>query len=360
VASPQLEAALVRRLRNNAVRLPPYPAVVARLKKLATAPNVDLTQLATVLSSDPALAGVVIANASQVEGPVTTLAAALARLDVKELTGIVLAADLGRAAVLGGPLSPLRRDAWRCALLSARIAQELAPARGISPDEAHLAGLLHNFGAMVVIATLEDIAAEQPLPPLPQAAWSALVDKLQVEFGLLTAIRWGLPRSLIEVIEHHGDPSTPLEYLIDLVDEIIATLDRVPAAGVTALLGIDELTPVECARIAIVITQVVKQMASFAPLSTRHVPVIIPPIDGEDTWPIDLGIQIRQGTYRACALSPSAIMFTGPAPGSGVRNSIIHQGAMTHGYFALVGDLTGALNLNNTLAPPCDGAGVPC
>ena len=53
-------------------------------------------------------------------------------------------------------------------------------------------------------------------------------------------------------------------------------------------------------------------------------------------------------------------MFTGPAPGSGVRNSIIHQGAMTHGYFALLGDLAGALNLNNTLAPPCDGAGVPC
>jgi len=53
-------------------------------------------------------------------------------------------------------------------------------------------------------------------------------------------------------------------------------------------------------------------------------------------------------------------MFTGPAPGSGVRNSIIHEGAMTHGYFDLVGDLTGAVNLNNTLAPPCNGGSVPC
>jgi hypothetical protein len=53
-------------------------------------------------------------------------------------------------------------------------------------------------------------------------------------------------------------------------------------------------------------------------------------------------------------------MFTGPAPGSGVRNSIIHQGALTHGYFALLGDLTGAVNSNNTLAPPCDGTTVPC
>ena len=30
------------------------------------------------------------------------------------------------------------------------------------------------------------------------------------------------------------------------------------------------------------------------------------------------------------------------------------------GYFDMAGDLTGALNANNTLAPPCDGVGVPC
>ncbi len=53
-------------------------------------------------------------------------------------------------------------------------------------------------------------------------------------------------------------------------------------------------------------------------------------------------------------------MFTGPAPGSGVRNSIIHEGALTGGYFDMAGDLTGALNAGNTLAPPCDGVAVPC
>jgi hypothetical protein len=51
-------------------------------------------------------------------------------------------------------------------------------------------------------------------------------------------------------------------------------------------------------------------------------------------------------------------MFTGPAPGSGVRNSIIHQGALTGGYFAKLGP--GALDTSNTLAPACNGATVPC
>jgi hypothetical protein len=53
-------------------------------------------------------------------------------------------------------------------------------------------------------------------------------------------------------------------------------------------------------------------------------------------------------------------MFTGPAPGSGVRNSIIHQGALTGGYYAKLGDPAGSVDSNNTLAPQCDGAGLPC
>ena len=53
-------------------------------------------------------------------------------------------------------------------------------------------------------------------------------------------------------------------------------------------------------------------------------------------------------------------MFTGPAPGSGVRNSIIHQGALTHDYFAKLNDLAGLVDVNNTLAPHCDGVTLPC
>jgi hypothetical protein len=43
-----------------------------------------------------------------------------------------------------------------------------------------------------------------------------------------------------------------------------------------------------------------------------------------------------------------------------VRNSIIHQGELTHGWFDIVGELGEALDQNNTLAPPCDGVAVAC
>lgn len=315
MGSPQLEAALVGRLRKNAVRIPPYPAVATRLKKLASSNHVSLGQLSIVLSSDPALAGMVIAratSASYASSPISTLTGAIQRLGIEELIGLAMAADLGRAAVAPGPLSPLRRDAWRCALLSARLAQELAPARGLDPDQAHLAGLLHDFGAVVVIATLEDIAREMPLPPLPPPAWDALIGKLHVEFGLITAVRWGLPEWLVDVIEHHHDATSPMGRLIHQVDQIIAALDAAPAEGLTSLMRVSELTPDERARIGAVLPQVVEQMASFAPPTTQFVPHVLPAIEGETAWPVDVVIDTKTGRYKATAMSPSSITFQGP------------------------------------------------
>lgn len=47
-------------------------------------------------------------------------------------------------------------------------------------------------------------------------------------------------------------------------------------------------------------------------------------------------------------------MWTGPAVNSGIRNSIIHQGNLTHGYYAKLGNAAGAIDQNNTLKPGCD------
>jgi hypothetical protein len=51
------------------------------------------------------------------------------------------------------------------------------------------------------------------------------------------------------------------------------------------------------------------------------------------------------------------VLFTAPAPGSGVRNSVIHQGTFTKFFYRVTG--TGAVDENNTLAPPCSNV-IPC
>ena len=68
-------------------------------------------------------------------------------------------------------------------------------------------------------------------------------------------------------------------------------------------------------------------------------------IDGKD-FP-----GISNVTCDGCDLTHmvTGALFTAPAPGSGVRNSRIHQGTTTNTYYAIVGP--GAINENNTLVP---------
>ena len=68
-------------------------------------------------------------------------------------------------------------------------------------------------------------------------------------------------------------------------------------------------------------------------------------IDGKD-FP-----GISNVTCDGCDLTHLVMgaLFTAPAPGSGVRNSRIHQGTTTNAYYEIVG--SGAINENNTLAP---------
>jgi|tagenome__1003787_1003787.scaffolds.fasta_scaffold20985563_3 hypothetical protein len=68
-------------------------------------------------------------------------------------------------------------------------------------------------------------------------------------------------------------------------------------------------------------------------------------IDGKD-FP-----GISNVTCDGCDLTHMVMgaLFTAPAPGSGVRNSRIHQGTTTNAYYEIVG--SGAINDNNTLVP---------
>ena len=313
MSTTQLEAALVDRLRRHAVWVPQFPPVAARLRELATA-GVDPTELATVVEADPGLAARVIARAAADRpkvGGVMTLVAAITHLGIDELIGLAMSTELGRVAVGSGPLSALRRDAWRCALLSARIAQELAPARGVAPGQAYVAGLLHDFGAIVVIATLEDIARRGFLPALAETTWNALIGRMRVAFGLIAAVRWRLPASLVDVIQHHDAPTTPLARLIHLADLQVDALDHPPGGTPRAL---RDITDDECARICAAIPQVVEQMASLAPPSTQFLPVVVSAVDGEQAWPAAFDVQLRCGRFRATALTPSSVTFTCTQP----------------------------------------------
>ena len=139
---------------------------------------------------------------------------------------------------------------------TARVGQELASRRRITPGEAYLAGLLHDFGSIAVLSSVEELSKEVTLPTLPELEWRALVDKLRLSFGASIAARWKLPDVIASVIAC-GNSTTPLVDHVALVDRVVAQLD----AGGLADAG--ELSLDERAAIEAALPEIVAQMALY-------------------------------------------------------------------------------------------------
>lgn len=315
-----LSSKLVEQLRTTEIRIPPYPAVALSLDKLSRDPKSSVTDVVQIVATDAALAATVLRHATSASlkssGPVT-LEAAIKKLGLDELTRVVIATSVGVAATAPGPLALLRRDQWRRSLLAAMFCRELATRRGVAPDQAFLAGLLHDFGAVVVVACLESLGINR-LPVLSEATWRRLIEDLHVEFGMVVVTRWQLPDAISQVIAHHHAPHnsarayTPLVQLVSVVDQIIAVLDRGPGGSIAALLEVPGLEQDERYRIGALMPKVAEQMAKFETPPQREVASSIAPSDSpvEDGWPVDFVIASKNFTeYRAVALTPSTFAF---------------------------------------------------
>lgn len=318
---PDLAAQLVEQLRSSEIRVPPYPAVASSLDRLSRDARTTMSDVAQLVATDAALAATVLRHASTASrgAAPATLEAAIWKLGVEELTRVVLASSVGAAATAPGPLGVLRRDTWRRSLLSAMFCKELAGRRGVAPEQAFLAGLLHDFGAVIVLACLESLGVAR-LPVMPEAAWRKLVEDLHVEFGMVVVARWHLPEPIAEVIASHHTPQTcmrvyrPLVQLVAIVDQIIAILDR-PDGGIAALTEVTGLEHDERIRIAALMPKVAEQMARFETPPQRERGSVVTPTPGllDGGWPVDFAIDAKGSEYRACALAPSMLAFKSAA-----------------------------------------------
>jgi hypothetical protein len=236
---------------------------------------------------------------------------------------LALAASLGSVATAPGPLAGLRRDTWRCALLSARLCHDLAARRGVDAEEAYLAGLLHDFGAIAVVAGLEESAKQAPLPTLPEITWRAIVSRLHVPFGAAIAMRWKLPPSIAAVIASYGQPAempkSALVQLVQLVDRVIEKLDRAPTTGIAALLELKELSTDERYAIGAALPDVVAQMAAYTsstPTAAAAPSKVEAAKREEEAWPVSFGVT-QSGSLevmQARTISPSTFELVAKQP----------------------------------------------
>jgi signal transduction histidine kinase/HD-like signal output (HDOD) protein len=202
--------------------LPTLDRIAVRAMDLAASDHAGLDDLVAMARLDPGLACRLITHArcaipSTV--PLTTIEAAARRLGLTAARSAVLSVPLATADRRDD--SAFRVDAWwRHAVVVARTCEILArdPAltsAGIDPDEAYLAGLVHDVGLLAMHTVLPDRL--EAACALVESGDIALDLACQRVFGLTTrtvgrklAEHWRLPHLLVDVLWLHGQPSVSL------------------------------------------------------------------------------------------------------------------------------------------------------
>lgn len=195
-------------IAKNRLEFPTLPEVALRVRKLVEDPNVTTVQVSRVISADATLTSrlLQVANSAMFSGmpALDNVKAAVNRL------GLALVRNMVTCVVMRSLYSPRYTPAvkirlqelWRHSTKVAAYSHALAkPFPHLRRDEAMLAGLIHDIGALPILtraAKIPDIANNPDKLQL-------VVERLHGDIGRLVLQTWRFPEALVTVAAEHDD-----------------------------------------------------------------------------------------------------------------------------------------------------------
>jgi putative nucleotidyltransferase with HDIG domain len=212
-----IERPLTEQIRDVAlsgeVTLPPLPSTTRRLLELLQdEPGADARSVAATIKTDPALVAALLkaANAAFFSGlpSVTDLNTAVSRLGLRRVGSLVLTLQQkAQYDALGASRAKFLDGLWVHALATALAARALARQAGGDPEEAYLAGLLHDIGQLLVLQSIDHLAAETEGFEVSDSMRNEVLEATHAELGAHVLGSWGLPESICDAVRHHhADP----------------------------------------------------------------------------------------------------------------------------------------------------------
>jgi HD-like signal output (HDOD) protein len=196
----QLLFSIYHALREDRLELPSLPDIALKIRDAAADPNKGTHEIAQIISVDPALAGYCarIANSAAYAGgePVANLRDAVNRIGIDATRDFVMAHVVRHLFDSRDPrCTTLMQSAWRhsanIAALSCVLARRLSR---VNPEQALLAGLLHDIGVMVLVSQLVHF------PDLfkSQATLATALRELKHQVTAMVLRAWNLPETTVK------------------------------------------------------------------------------------------------------------------------------------------------------------------
>lgn len=213
---------LLEDLENDQLILPTLPEVALRVRDTLEDENMGLPEVAKVITSDAAVSArlIQIANSPLLRASrqIDTVELAVSRMGGDMVRNLVMSIVMEQMFQATSDATDMRlRNLWEHSTTVAAISHALANKfTQLTPDQALLAGLVHDIGSLPIIARAEDV------PDLLRNTdmLDRIIRQTHNEVGKNILTKWNFPQEIIDVAEHHDsinyDSSTA-----DYVDVVI-------------------------------------------------------------------------------------------------------------------------------------------
>lgn len=215
---------LAKDLNAGTVKIPSFPDIVVRIKKTLDDENCNTEKLTRVVVTEPALAArlLTLSNSALMQrgdAAVYDLRTAINRLGFVMVRNAAMSVAIEQIFIgtsIGPHRSRLReiwKDAARVAAISFALSQHL---KNPNPDEALMAGLLHNVGKLYILmnaAEFEDfIDTEEALDDVIEC-WHGQIGRAIIE-------GWGFSEAMATAAADHMDLDRAVYGPPDLTDVV--------------------------------------------------------------------------------------------------------------------------------------------
>ena len=207
------------------LKLPAFPDIAMRIKSALESEDVSADKVAKVVGSDPVLSArlLKVANsnfANRSGAQIKDLRTAVARLgyDLAYSTAVSIAVE----QIMHSKSLNLCREQmarlWKHSVLVSAISYVIAKKHSkVNPDEAMLAGLLHDIGKFYIYSRAESFPELFTDPE----AMQELQQHWHTGIGHAILEAWGFSEDLANAANEHDDLQRPHAGLADLTDVVI-------------------------------------------------------------------------------------------------------------------------------------------
>ena len=211
---------ILEAIENGNLALPTLPEVALRVRDVVDEPDVTAKQLAKIITTDAALSTrlIKVANSALYRGRILSVSIqmAVSRLGLNMVRNLVISLVMEQMfQATSNRLDKRLHELWEHSTEVAARSQILAQKHpNIKPDEAMLAGLIHNIGILPILMKAEDT------PELLQDTrlLDDVIERLRNKIGAAILESWDFSDTLVAVPREYSNLEWDSENGPDLID----------------------------------------------------------------------------------------------------------------------------------------------